>query len=367
MKIDANFECGNIDILDIKGNHAELAIRKDTNAHYYQWFCFRVTGDAGVERQFTIANASTASYPKTWEAYDVLASYDGQTWWRVPTQYDGKQLSFEHQAETERTMYAFFVPYFARQREALLKDCDESPLASVQTIGHSPLFRPIEQVIIGQPASDRKVVWIVSRQHAGEPMAEWATEGLIRRLLDTEDYISRNLLEKAVFYIIPNMNPDGSYAGNLRANANGVDLNRAWDKPSPDCPEIVAVRDTIAQTGVDYFFDIHGDEERPFVWIVGPQVEISDELQKQQKQFDDALSQCVSQVQPPPQSLMDMPDDLGMSADYITATYHCPAWIIELPFKAVPDDKGNPDSLLAEGCLQFGRDCVEALHTLIVN
>ena len=37
--------------------------------------------------------------------------------------------------------------------------------------------------------------------------------------------MARVLLERAVFYVVPNMNPDGSALGNLRTNAAGANLS----------------------------------------------------------------------------------------------------------------------------------------------
>ena len=41
-------------------------------------------------------------------------------------------------------------------------------------------------------------------------MSEWFIEGFLERLLDPNDAVSRKLLEKAYFYVAPNMNIDGS-------------------------------------------------------------------------------------------------------------------------------------------------------------
>ena len=65
------------------------------------------------------------------------------------------------------------------------------------------------------PASEKKQVWLIARQHPGETMAEWFVEGLLERLLDQADAVSRTLLQQCVFYVVPNMNPDGAVA--LRA------------------------------------------------------------------------------------------------------------------------------------------------------
>lgn len=67
---------------------------------------------------------------------------------------------------------------------------------------------------------------LIARQHPGETMAEFFVEGLLERLYDTSDPVSRRLLELACFHVVPNMNPDGSVRGNLRTNARGTNLNR---------------------------------------------------------------------------------------------------------------------------------------------
>ena len=70
------------------------------------------------------------------------------------------------------------------------------------------------------------------RQHPGESMCEWFIEGMLDRLMDDSDPVSIKLLEQACFYVTPNMNIDGAIAGNLRANAAGMNLNREWAAPS---------------------------------------------------------------------------------------------------------------------------------------
>ena len=54
----------------------------------------------------------------------------------------------------------------------------------------------------GSPGEGKARVWVLARQHPGESMAEWFTEGLLRRLLDGADPTSRRLLCDAVFYVV---------------------------------------------------------------------------------------------------------------------------------------------------------------------
>jgi murein tripeptide amidase MpaA len=82
--------------------------------------------------------------------------------------------------------------------------------------------------------------------------------------------IARKLLQRCVFYIVPNMNPDGSVRGNLRTNAAGANLNREWMTPSVErSPEVLYVKQKMHETGIDMFFDIHGDEALPYNFVAG--------------------------------------------------------------------------------------------------
>ena len=40
-----------------------------------------------------------------------------------------------------------------------------------------------------------KNIWIIARQHPGESMAEWWMEGLLERLIFSDDNISAKILE----------------------------------------------------------------------------------------------------------------------------------------------------------------------------
>ena len=62
----------------------------------------------------------------------------------------------------------------------------------------------LELVLItaGEPGEGKRAVWIVARQHPGESMAEWFMEGMLHALLDPYHGLSKELLKKAVFYIV---------------------------------------------------------------------------------------------------------------------------------------------------------------------
>jgi murein tripeptide amidase MpaA len=71
-------------------------------------------------------------------------------------------------------------------------------------------------------------------------------------------------------HIVPNANPDGSRRGHLRTNAAGVNLNREWHEPTAQrSPEVLAIRNAMDESGVDFCIDVHGDEAIPHVFIAG--------------------------------------------------------------------------------------------------
>jgi hypothetical protein len=47
------------------------------------------------------------------------------------------------------------------------------------------------------------LIWLIARQHPGEPQAEWYAEGLIEHLAN-----NTSLLDHYTFHIVPNMNPE---------------------------------------------------------------------------------------------------------------------------------------------------------------
>lgn len=74
-----------------------------------------------------------------------------------------------------------------------------------------------------EPAN-KVVIWVICRQHPGEPMAEWFAEGLLERLTHPsadKDTEVQQLLQQAVLYVVPNMNPDGSVRWVLSCAAAG--------------------------------------------------------------------------------------------------------------------------------------------------
>src|SRR5690349_4442049 len=107
MQIDCDFEGGSIQILDATDPTAvALALRPDNASDFKQWFYFRVRDAAGAACSLQITDAGRSSYPSGWSSFRACASYDGESWFRVPTDFDGEALTILHTPEREVVTYA---------------------------------------------------------------------------------------------------------------------------------------------------------------------------------------------------------------------------------------------------------------------
>ncbi|HVL54936.1 MAG TPA: M14-type cytosolic carboxypeptidase [Burkholderiaceae bacterium] len=273
LSVSCRFDSGAIEVIDASDAAAiRLRLRADSHADIRQWFHFRLVGAAGQPCALRIENAGEATYPSGWAGYRACASYDREHWFRIATEYDGKTLTLRVTPQRESMYFAYFEPYSWERHLALLARCEASGLARIERLGSTVDGRDLDLVIVGEPRARARPVWVIARQHPGETMAEWFVDGLLERLLDRSDPVARLARERAVFYLVPNMNPDGSVRGNLRTNAAGVNLNREWQQPSPErSPEVWWVRQRMLQTGAHLVLDVHGDETLPYVFIEGPQ------------------------------------------------------------------------------------------------
>ncbi len=343
IQISAAFDGGNI-ICDACDNPSDirLRIRQDANTDILQWFYFRLSGARGVDCQLVLTNAGEASYPKGWEGYEVVASYDREDWFRVDTEFSNNQLIFKLRPEHNSVYFAFFAPFSMERHADLIARAQISSLVNTFVLGQTIDGQDMDLLQIGEPADDKKKLWFVARQHPGETMAEWWMEGFLNRLLDTEDTIATELLEAAVFYVVPNMNPDGSRRGHLRSNAKGENLNRKWNDPDREnSPEVFYVREKMQETGVDFCLDVHGDETLPYNFVIGTQGVPSWNSRKDMllTDFKRAWQSVNSDFQTT--HGYPMPEkgkaNLALCGNYVAETFDCLAMTLEMPFKDALD------------------------------
>jgi murein tripeptide amidase MpaA len=339
IKISSNFDGGAIAVVKAEDPaHIELNIRKDSHADITQWFYFRLQGAKDASCSIAITNAGESTYPEGWEGYQAAASYDREAWFRVPTTFDGSVLRIQHTPSQNSVYYAMFEPYSWDRHLRLIDTAQRSPRVSLLDIGSSVLGRDMNVLVLNLNPKAKKKVWIIARQHPGETMAEWFVEGMLHALLDEHNPWASKLLTNATFYLVPNMNPDGSVNGNLRTNAAGANLNREWQTPTMDrSPEVFLVRAKMQQTGCDLFLDVHGDEALPYVFVAGS--EALETFSKAEQTEQDRFIANFKTASPDFQDVHGYPkgrftpEVLKMASPYVTHTFGCLSLTLELPFK----------------------------------
>jgi murein tripeptide amidase MpaA len=371
LAISSRFDAGAIEVLACGEAQAiRLRVRPDSHADFAQWFYFCLTGAAGQRCRMTFENAGACAFPEGWRDYRAVASYDRRNWFRVPTAYDGAQLVIDHTPEHDSIYYAYFEPYSEERHADFLGALQLAGAAApgrpaaqaavaLTEIGRSVEGRPLTLLTVTAPTlatsslpGPKKLVWVIARQHPGETMAEWLVEGMLQRLVGSGtwcgDPVARQALAGAIFHIVPNMNPDGSAAGNLRTNAAGANLNREWAAPdAARSPEVLAVRNAIDATGCDMFFDIHGDEALPYVFVAGSEMlpDFSPRQAREQAAFIETFKSASPDFQDEHGYAAGKyrEDALTLASKQIGQRFGCLSLTLEMPFK---DNANGPDPVV---------------------
>ncbi len=376
MQITDNFDSGNIRVIDASdASNIQLEIKKDNQSDFFQWFHFKLQTDSNlngerIEHVMHLNNAGKAAYLEGWEDYQAVASYDREHWFRVPTQYDGEKLTITHTPEYDSVYFAYFAPYSYERHQDLIHSAQMNLDCQLQVLGQTLDGRDMSLLKIGEEGEDKRTIWITARQHPGETMAEWFVEGFLDRLLDEDDGVARDLLNKAVFYVVPNMNPDGSVRGHLRTNAVGSNLNREWLEPSMDkSPEVYLVREKMLAVGCDMFLDVHGDEALPVNFVAGCEGVVN--YDERHKALEDKFKQFMVSITP------EFQDERGYDKDepgqanptvgtnWVGNQFKCLAYTIEMPFK---DNDLLPDYSVGwsdERSSLLGRDFLAGVYHMI--
>lgn len=369
LSINSAFDGGNIVVKNQDSvDDIRLEIRKDTASDFFQWFYFRLTGAEGDPCRMVIENAKDAAYVDGWEGYRACASYDRKTWFRIDaTRYENGQLIIEHTPKHDSVYYAYFAPYSAERHHDQIAEYIQHPGVSLNVIGHSVEGQALDCLEIGEGDIN---IWITARQHPGETMAEWWMDGFISRLINGEDEATVKLREKAKFFIIPNMNPDGSCRGNLRTNYTGANLNREWGVATLErSPEVVH---TIAAMDVNpprLCLDVHGDEALPYNFIAGAEgiPNYTDKQARNLSDFLEAYKKASSDFQTEHGYAVSAPGtaNLTMCTTFTAHRYDCLSMTLEMPFKDNANDTDEAEGWSPARSAKLGEAAIDAMADVL--
>lgn len=367
ISIDAEFDSGNIEVRSVDENRAILAIRKDHLSEFAQWFHFRVSGAAGRELELKIVNLEQSAYPGGWPGYKACVSEDREYWARAASTFDkdsdGGTLTIRYTPASDIAWFAYFAPYSMERHHDLIAEASASEGVSYRRLGQTLDGQPLDCLEMGDGKTQ---VWLYARQHPGESMAEWWMEGALECLTDPADPVGRALRQRCRFHVVPNCNPDGSRRGHLRTNAAGTNLNREWDTPTPEkSPEVLAIRNAMDQSGVDFAMDVHGDEAIPAVFLAGFSGVPSwtEELQAGYDRYKAILDRRT----PDFQTAKGYPTapagraNLSMSTNQLAERFGATAMTLEMPFKDNDDLPDPEQGWSPERSKMLGRDCLASL------
>ena len=365
--IDAGFDSGNIEVLEVSGATARLAIPRDHLSEFAQWFHFRVSGAAGREVVLRIEGLEASAYPGGWPGYNACVSEDREYWGRTPSTYDksagGGTLTIRYTPASDIAYFAYFAPYSLERHHDLLAEAAMSEGVSLVRLGTTLDGRPLDCLEMGTGGLQ---VWLYARQHPGESMAEWWMEGALQVLTDPADPVARVLRGKCRLHIVPNCNPDGSYRGHLRTNALGVNLNREWADPSAErSPEVLAIRNGMDASGVDFAMDVHGDEAIAAVFLAGFEgiPSWTDEQGDAMYRYQSILARRTPDFQTKLGYPKSRPGkaNLTISTNQVAERYGACAMTLEMPFKDNDDLPDPAQGWSPERTKLLARDCLAAL------
>eukprot|EP00580_Thalassiosira_gravida_P001268 CAMPEP_0201602846 /NCGR_PEP_ID=MMETSP0492-20130828/3463_1 /ASSEMBLY_ACC=CAM_ASM_000837 /TAXON_ID=420259 /ORGANISM="Thalassiosira gravida, Strain GMp14c1" /LENGTH=502 /DNA_ID=CAMNT_0048066479 /DNA_START=63 /DNA_END=1571 /DNA_ORIENTATION=+ len=346
--------------------------------------------------QYVVANAHAVSYPDAWPGTTIcytdgsLESSDDASWRRnLSTKYvDGKLTWSQIHTVNGSMFFSYWPPYTYNRHLKLVADCS----AQISTRGgicsdYNPTIESLAQTLEGREiecisiGNGKLTAWIQHRQHPGESMAEFFAEGFLHRLLgigaDGElDDATKIMLEQYRLYIVPCMCPDGAVLGHLRTNSVGANQNREWatvhdhyEAPTLErSPEVHAVLSKMDETGVDFFLDVHGDEELPYVFFSGAEKTPvwGDRIKHLHGYFISCFQRANSDVQkdigyPPPDSEEAALKYMNVATNQVSNRFNCLGLTLEMPFK---DCATNPDperGFSPDRAKNLGLNLVEAL------
>ena len=365
--ISSGFDSGNITVVARNGASFDLAIAKDHQSDFYQWFHFRLSGAKGVPVTLRIVNAGGGAYPDGWKEYRACASADRQDWRRVPTRYGDGVLTITLTPQADSVWLAYFAPYSMERHHDLVARIAGRPGVSYERLGATLDGQDIDLLTLGEGP---KRVWLYARQHPGESMAEWWMEGALDLLTDESNPVTVALREKATLHLVPNMNPDGSRRGHLRTNAAGVNLNREWHAPSLDhSPEVLHTLARMDQTGVAFAMDVHGDESIPHVFIAGFEG-IPNWTERQGELYHRFRNRLAARtgdfqtrhgygVAPPGKA------NLSMSTNQLANRFGCVAMTLEMPFKDNDDQPDPARGWSPERSRALAKECLATIAEMI--
>ena len=293
--IQTSFEGGRLGKIEKLGEthfrvHVAGEADQDKRNRQANWYYFRLDNAAGREVIVDLASLPgeynyVANRGAVTEDTLPVFSYDQRTWKHFDkVEYDAQipRLRLRFTPAAHPVWIAHVPPYTNQDLARLLREFARHPHLERAVIGKSAEGRELLLLTVTNPAvaaENKKVIWLMFRQHSWEAGSSWAGEGALRFLLSPG---AASIRDAAIVKIFPMCDPDGVARGGVRFNVHGYDLNRNWDAVDAKLmPEIAAQRKAVldwvdAGRRLDVFLSLHNTETAEY--LEGPPGPLRDRL-----------------------------------------------------------------------------------------
>lgn len=302
VEFDSNFESGNLyHAYQVAPDHYELVLQNDINTRgNNQWFFFRVRN---VQRnrtlRFSIVNLikpdslfnygmkptvfSKGRYERRkigWVREGQKISYEPNSIKRECKDAHFYTLSFEYkfQYDDDTVYFSHSYPYtysdLSNYLTGMFARKEVGRLATIKNLGRTVGKNRIDLLTITARKNnikEKRIVWILARQHPGEVTSSFVVEGMIDFLVG-ENRAAEYLRDNLIFKIVPMVNTDGVIHGNSRCELVGTDPNRRWKEPSKLLhPVIYQIRKNIEKGvgSIDMVLDLHSHSRKLGTFFYG--------------------------------------------------------------------------------------------------
>jgi Zinc carboxypeptidase/Cytosolic carboxypeptidase N-terminal domain len=387
ISVFSDFEGGALGKIErVSETHFRCAVKgesdQDGRNRQANWYYFRVDGGKGQSLTIDLIDLpGEYNYRPNRGAVtgDTLPWYseDNRRWQqieRVEYQSDTPLLRIRLTPRTDRIWIAHVPPYTNQHLQELLREFKMHPALHRQVVGKTVQGREMLLLTItdeGAPAAQKKVLWLMFRQHSWEAGSSWAGEGALRFLLSANP-VAAEMRRTAIFKIFPLCDPDGVARGGVRFNANGFDLNRNWDAVNETkMPEIAAQRNSIldwvdAGQRLDMLLTLHNTETSEY--LEGPP-DVEGRYRSLMERFFKLLSESRTFAPSRPLRVADASTTIDRPGrmTVIQGLYkdrRLPAFLIELMITRHPRLGRQP---APEDRKQFGADLTQAVWRSVMQ
>jgi len=223
VRLTTDFATGRMDECTLVAPNEYLItlVPENTPINSSPWYAFKIKAEQKTDITITMKVRGDE------HRYPPKISFDGKKWQLQKYKLKGDRLIMKLTASTQPVIIAAQEVINNQYYVDWAKRLTAKNQMTHSVLGNSTQGRPIYKI---EHRNENANEWLVilGRQHPPEVTGALALFPFVETLLSNSK-LSQSYLKKHNVLVIPNINPDGVYAGNWRNNANGLDLNRDWN------------------------------------------------------------------------------------------------------------------------------------------